>query len=59
MRYAIVFTSLAVAVAAQSQVPGVAQASGSASYVRLELRMIPLERVIMPCLLLASPERRL
>ena len=57
MRYAIVFISLAVAVTAQSQVPGVAQASGSSAYVCLELRMIPLETVVVSCLKLASPER--
>ena len=45
MRYAIIFTSFAAAVAAQS---GVAAPSGSsAPYVRSELQTIPLEMVVM------------
>jgi hypothetical protein len=48
MRYSIVFLSLAAAAAAQPQ--GVAQGSGSSAYVRMELRMIPLETVVKLCL---------
>ena len=50
MRYAIVLTSLAAAAAAQSGVAGTGTGS-SVPYVRLELRMIPLETVVLLCLL--------